>query len=462
MNVVTRGIRNAFRNQIRTFSIVIILGLSMGLALAMLVARQAVQDKIETVKSSIGNTISISPAGVQGFQGGGEPLTTAQLAKVTSVANVTSLTETLSDRLTTTDTNLVSAIEAGSLGNRAGRNSGVDFQGPPPDATTRTVVGQTGGTSTTQVTRTFTPPLVVTGISNTSSASVYGGSTVTFTSGQALDASKDEDKAVVGKALAEKNNLKVGSTFTAYGKTVTVVGIYDTGNTFSNAGMIMSLPALQRLSAQPGSVTSATATINSIDNVDSATAAIKTALGTTADIVNNQATAKEAIAPLENVKTISLYSLIGAVIAGAVIILLTMVMIVRERRREIGVLKAIGASNVSTMLQFVSEAITLTTLALVVGLVIGVAAASPITKVLVNNSTSSTTQTVQGPGRGGQRGFRNLGNTSLNSIKNVKANVGLDILGYGIGAAMIIAIVGSALPALLISKVRPAEVMRAE
>jgi len=40
----------------------------------MLVAQKAVDNKIKTVKSSIGNTISVSAAGVQGFQGGGDPL----------------------------------------------------------------------------------------------------------------------------------------------------------------------------------------------------------------------------------------------------------------------------------------------------------------------------------------------------------------------------------------------------
>ena len=36
MNVITRGIKNAFRNVIRTVSLVVILGISVGLALAML------------------------------------------------------------------------------------------------------------------------------------------------------------------------------------------------------------------------------------------------------------------------------------------------------------------------------------------------------------------------------------------------------------------------------------------
>lgn len=461
MNVATRGVRNAFRNPIRTLSIVIILGLSIGLALSMFIARQSVDNKIQSVKSSIGNTVSITPAGSQGFQGGGEPLTTAQLAKVSAVPNVTNVHESLSDRLTSTDTNLTSAIEPGSLGNRSGRNSGVGFSVPPPENNnSQRSASESGGT---QITRTFTPPIIATASNDMSSATTYGGSTVNFISGKALDATKDANDAVIGKSLASKNNLSVGSTFTAYGSTVTVAGIYDSGTTFSNAGLVFSLPTLQRLSGQPNAVTSATVTINSIDNVDGAVSAIKTVMGNSADVVSNQETSKQALEPLQSVKSISTFSLVAALVAGSVIILLTMVMIVRERRREIGVMKAIGATNSKIVLQFIAEAITLTTLGLFVGLVIGIVSSGPLTKVLVNNSTSSTASQQGGSGAGrGPGGFRGLGNTGLRDIRTVKANIGPEVFVYGFSAALIIAIVGSALPALLISKVRPAEIMRAE
>ncbi len=470
MNTVSRGVRNAFRNSVRTFSVVVILGLSIGLALAMLIARQAVGDKISSVKSSIGNTITVAPAGSQGFQGGGEPLTTTQLSKVSTLPNITKVTETLSDRLTTDNTNLVSAIEPGSLGRRGAANSGVDFT-PPAGGFGRS---QSDG-DTQQITRTFTPPVIITGTNDTTSSSAYGGNSVKFTSGTAIDASKDEDKAMLGKALAAKNNVSVGSTFTAYGKTITVVGIYATGNTFSDAGLIMSLLALQRLSGQAGSVTAATIMVNSIDNLDSTVSAIKKTLGSAADVTSSQDSAKQTVEQLESVRTVSVFSLVGAVAAGAVIILLTMIMIVRERRREIGILKAIGASNSKVMLQFISEAVTLTVLGLIAGLIIGSVAANPITKILVNNGTSSS-QTVQLPGQqpgaggfgqrprtaGGGSGLRSFGNNTLASARNIQAAVGWGILGYGIGTALMIAIIGSALPALLISKIRPAEVMRVE
>jgi putative ABC transport system permease protein len=47
-------------------------------------------------------------------------------------------------------------------------------------------------------------------------------------------------------------------------------------------------------------------------------------------------------------------------------------------------------------------------------------------------------------------------------ISGLHAAVGPSILLYGVLAAVGIALVGSALPAYLIAKVRPAEVMRSE
>ncbi len=462
MNALTRGVRNAFRNTIRTFSIVAILGLSVGLALTMLIARQTVQDKITSVKSSIGNTITISPAGIRGFEGGGEALTADLLTSVSETAHVTSVTQTLSDRLTADNSDLESSIEAGSLGNRSANSSGVQFVAPPDDSIRSSIGSGSSSTGSTQITRTFTPPVTVTGTNDLSRASMYGGDSVTYTSGAALDPTKDTNEAVVGKALAEKNNLAVGSTFTMYDTKITVIGIYDTGNAFSNNGVIMPLAAVQRLTSQSGAVTSATATVDSIDNVEAATAAIKTALGDKADVTNDQASAETAVEPLESVKSISTYSLIGALVAGSVIILLTMLMIVRERRREIGVMKAIGSSNTKTMLQFVSEAVTLTLLGMVVGVIIGAVGANPVTKALVKNSDSSTTQQVGIRAGGPGRTFQRIGGASFTNIRNVTASVGPEILAEAVGAAFIIAILGSALPAFLISKVRPADVMRQE
>ncbi|TAH31934.1 FtsX-like permease family protein [Candidatus Saccharibacteria bacterium] len=457
MNGMKRGVKNAFRNKIRTVSIILILGLSMGLALSMMIANQAVTQKIETVKSSVGNTVSISPAGARGFEGGGEPLTTESVAKVSSLDHVTSVTIALSDRVTSDNSDLESAVDAGSLGRRNKNNSGQGFQFTPPQGA---MGGNSGSSDQGQVTRTFTPPVTVVGTNEPSKLATSEGSsstTLELTSGELFDGSTAENVALVGKQLAEKNELSVGSTFTLYGQSIKVVGIFDTGTTFSNNQVIMPVETLQTLSSQANQYTSVTLTVDSIENVASVTSAAKSALGDAADVTNGSEQAESTIAPLKNIQTISTYSLIAAVGAGAVIIFLTMIMIVRERRREIGVLKAIGASNVKVALQFMAEAVTFTLLATVIGFVIAAFAAQPLTSVLATSSTSSTT----GGGMGGPGGMRG-GFQALNSVRDLTAQLDWSIILYGLGAAILIAVIGSLLASIFIAKVRPAEVMRAE
>lgn len=446
MSVVSRGVRNAFRNQIRTVSIVLILSLSIGLALSMLVAHKAVEQKISSVKGSVGNTINISPAGARGFEGGGNPLTQAQLDKVKALPHVAKTTESLNDRLTASDSNLQSSIDLGVLGQRFAQRSAAGDQG--------------GGNFNPA---NFTPPITVIGTNDpTNLADTQGGGSFSLKSGAVFDGNSSDDVALVGSALASKNNLSVGSTFTAYGATIKAVGIFDSGNQFSNGLLVMPLAAVQTLSSQAGNLTSATVTVETVDNLSATTSSIKSVLGSAADVTNAQDQANNTVAPLENIKSISLYSLIGAVIAGAVIILLTMVMIVRERRREIGVLKAIGASNLKVVGQFMSEALTFTALAAIFGIALGIVAANPITTALVKNSTTTPTAAVTGARGGGRLGFRLGGGDVRQSITNIHASVGWDIILYGLGAALVIALTGSAVASWFIAKVRPAEVMRSE
>jgi len=459
MGVFIRGVKNAFRNGVRTLAIIVILAVSISMALVMFMALKTVNGKIESVKSSVGNTITVSPAGIRGFEGGGTLLTQANADTIKSLENVKSVTATLTDRLrnenstatnfpgqdssSNSTTNLNSSIEPGSFGNRQ-----------------RSFESQSGSSSTssTNSTQTFSMPISVTGTSDISNTAL-SISQFDVTAGEKIDPASADNIAMVGKDLATKNSLSVNSTFTAYGQTIKVAGVYDTGNTFTNGSIVMPIKTLQNLSGQTDQINSLIVETSSIDTISSVQQAIKDKLGTSVDVVSSEDRLNQATESLQNIKTISLYSLIGSLIAGAVIIFLVMVMIVRERRREIGVLKAIGASNINVVGQFISEALTLTFLSSILGIILGIVLSNPILKVLVSNSQSS----ASGPGEGGagrmmRMGIQGMGNT----LNNLHAVVGINIILYGLLAALIIAIIGSAVPAYLISKIRPAEVMRAE
>src|SRR5581483_11022370 len=197
-------------------------------------------------------------------------------------------------------------------------------------------------------------------------------------SGKNIVATGTSDTALISQSMANKNNLKVGSSFTAYNQTLTVAGIFTSSDESAANTVVLPLATEQALSGQSGDITSATVDVDSLDNLSAATNAVKDALGSSADVTSSQDQANQTVAPLNNVKNIALYSLIGSVVAGSVIILMTMIMIVRERKREIGVIKAIGGSNLRIMFQFMTEALTLTILGTVIGLFIGFVAANPV------------------------------------------------------------------------------------
>jgi putative ABC transport system permease protein len=433
---------------VRSLSVILILSISIGMALVMFMSMRAVQNRIDSVKSSIGNTVSVSPAGVRGFEGGGELLTSENADMIKNIPNVTKVVEIVSERLTNgTDTNLVSAVEAGSFGNRQRERQSVGN-----DTNQRSPQGN------------FTPPIMVTGTNDFTSLSNLNASKFEITSGEKFDVNTQDLVSLIGKSLAEKNNLSTGSVFQAYGKDIKVVGIFDGGNTFSNANLIMPVKTLQTLSGQSGQYNSLTVQVNSIDSLPRVVDQIKDKLGSKVDVVSSQDSSSEAITPLQNIKNISLYSLIGSIIAGTIILFLTMVMIVRERRREIGVLKAIGSSNVGITFQFAIESLVLTSLSSVIGIIVGTFLSNPILKVLVSNNSTNSQITNQGPEGAGRMMRLGVGvaGGAQSAISNLSANVGWEIILYGILAAMIIAVIGSMIPSFAISKISPAEVMRAE
>ena len=451
MNVISRGIKNALRSPLRSGAIVLMLAISIGLILSMLVARGSVNSKIDEVKSTAGTSITITPAGVNGFAGGGDALTSTQLATITSTAHITGTSASLNDQLSSTDTSLTASLELGNFGARQMR-----FEGSSTPSS-----ANSSPSDTTITRRAPTPRTTVTGTTNPNSVST-NGSDLTLTSGETIDGTSSELVALVGSDLATKNSLVVGSTFTAYTKTITVKGIFSTGNKFQDSGIIMPLATVQTLTDQSGSVNSIVAKVDSSDNVSSTVTTLKTALGDKADITSQAEQAAASVTSLESIASLALGGVIGATIAGAVIVLLAMIMVVRERRREIGVIKAIGGTNRKVVGQFVTEALTLTVIGSIIGLALGVAVSGPMTTSLVSSSTSSTTSTSGRPAGGPGEMMRGGFNQISKNLTSVTSTLTPTIFASAIGITLLIAVVGAAVPAWFISKISPAEVLRTE
>ena len=167
-------------------------------------------------------------------------------------------------------------------------------------------------------------------------------------------------------------------------------------------------------------------------------------------------------------QNISLIAFIASLVTAGLIVLLIMIMVVRERRREIGVLKAIGASNRTIGVQFVIEAMVLVVLGTVVGAAVAAFSSNPIVSALVAGNTGST---ARRPGRSAAAaalaaaGFARTRGAFAGAsqlIGTISTSVGWQTLVLGAVGILAIAAIGALIPALLTAKVRPIEVLRGE
>jgi len=482
VSVLARSVGNAFRNKVRTAAVVAVLAVAIGLALAMLVANQAVTGKVAELNASVGTVLTVNPAGGQGFEGGGEPLTSAQAATAAAVPNVSSVVGTKALRLrnaadmaaeaasgrtgqggpggqsaTSVTTSLTAAVDAGTLGNRNQASTG---------ASGSSTSGTTG--STAQAAPAFSLPITATGIGAEMDST---GKALQLTQGTGLgNYTAASTGALLGTTLATKNGLSVGSTFTIGDKAFTVQGLFDAGTAFGNNALYVTLPTAQTLAALPDELSTMIVTVNSMENVDAAKTALQTALGSDkADVTQGQRNLETAVSSLDSVKNISFIAFVAALGTAGLIILLIMVMLVRERRREIGVLKAIGAPNRTIGLQFVLEALVLVAMGSVVGAAVASLASGGIASALISSS-SSTSAAATGQ-RGGAGGFPGggfpggaggpLGGASQ-LLTSVTASASPGVIAAGIAAVFGVAIIGALVPALLTARIRPIEVLRGE
>jgi len=452
MNVLTRGVKNTLRSPLRSGAIVLMFAISIALILSMLVARSSVLSKIDEVKATAGTSVTIRPAGVMGNMGGGNPLTAEQLSTIKSTTHISATTMTLSDQLSSDDTDLTSSLEFGSFGQRQRESSSSSES--------------TGGMTM----QAPTPGVTVTGTTDVNSVST-DGSDLNITSGSTIDAAGSENVALVGSTLAEKNSLEVGDTFTAYNQTITVKGIYTTDNRFQDSGIIMPLATVQTLTDQANVVSTVVATVDSSDNVAATVESLKSSLGDDADITSEVQRAEESVSSLEGIASLALAGVIAAAIAGAAIVLLAMVMVVRERRREIGVMKAIGGTDGKVVGQFITEGLTLTVFGAVIGMALGILVSGPMTTSLVSSQSSSSSQQTRGGAtassssarpQGGPGGFEGGFRQLQTNATQVTASLTPDIIALALGVTVFISLIGTAIPAWFTARVRPAEVLRTE
>ncbi len=425
MGLVRRSIRNLIRSPLRTGAIVAILAVSAGLALIMLTVHGASENQLNSIGEEIGTEIQVRPAGSFGMMGGGEPLDEGDIDKLDDIPHVVSVQRSTQTQYA--GDSLESAIEPGTLGRRTSRFGGGDFALPV-------------------ITLGFDPAIEDPALMGDAHMEIEAGRY--FTSDEI-----DADVAVVGQDLAEKNGLDVGSEVDIEGVSVEIIGIFDSGQVFGDSLLVMPIGTVQRVFDLEG-VTSVTVVADDVASVSGVADAIRQTLGQdTVDIVTGEDVYERINESVVNASQTSQIGMIAAFIVAAAVILFSVVLMVRQRVKEIGILKAIGASNWGIGLQFSVEALAMSLVAAIIGALITFPLAQRVADLLVTDSTSTA-----GPMRGG--GF--FGGGVVTDVAGVDVAVSPEVLLYALGVAVALAIAASIFPAWYIARVRPAEVLRNE
>ncbi|MGD0318319.1 MAG: FtsX-like permease family protein [Nitrososphaerales archaeon] len=297
------------------------------------------------------------------------------------------------------------------------------------------------------------PALTTSGYVDGDSVFLYGidpgtysqaASNLTLTSGSDLSST---GQIMLNSVTAANLGVKVGSQVTVGanstgGAKYTVVGIYSSGSTFGplDRSGYMELSDAQNISGREGLVTEIYVKATDSTLVNQIASDIDTISGVTANVASGIA---GSATTLTNTMT-TFFIVIGlvALLAGAFGVINTMMMSIGERTREIGTLRAIGATKRQVLKMFLSEAFLIGLIGATVGVFIG---------VVVSFALPSLT------GAAASSGARGLGGFIPGKLLPTLTSFNL-VLSFALGS--LVGIAAGVYPALRASRMDPVEALR--
>lgn len=327
----------------------------------------------------------------------------------------------------------------------------------------------------------------VTGVSSSSAYSTFSAGTAKITSGAALTtADEGTNQVLIESSLASANDLKVGSTFKIKDSDdqdveVTVKGIYETSESGDSMGMRFNfmnpantifasytLANTLKGSESSDTIDSAVYDLDDPKDMESFVASAEKLIDTeTFSLQTNDQMYQQMLAPLNNVSSFAKNIILLVAAAGVIILTLIVMLTIRERRYEIGVLLSLGESRLKVVLQFFTEILVCMVFALGIASVSGNLVGNAVGNQLLNQQTESTTdnqanaqngqqggpgngQAPQGgPGGGGGRGMGMASAfTQTEEVKDLQVAVQpqeiLTLAGIGLGISMFSILLSSA------------------
>jgi len=185
-----------------------------------------------------------------------------------------------------------------------------------------------------------------------------------------------EPVVVIGALAAEMLNKKIGEHVEIEGKSFLVSGIFESNAVVENGAVIMTLAQAQQVTDKPGKVNVLNLKVDSSTNeadLRNIKQQVKHTLPGYIAITSGELVSKNAVVRIS--KAMSSATILISSLVGALVVFNTMLMSINERTREIGILLALGWQRITIMKLIFSEAVMLTMLGGMMGILGGVAIA---------------------------------------------------------------------------------------
>lgn len=343
MSMVTLGLRNLMRSKPRLLLTVGLIGVPFFLLLAMQSIGQAVQKQTDVLTREVNTVVQLRARGSMGhvnMTNQDRILPQDVIEKVLAIEHVVQVEPYLLAMAPITPPNFVMHV------------------GLAPDAVKRLESHGEAGNPRIIAGRDFTP------------------------------ADAGQDVGIIGQAYAKWAGIKaedIGKATLTVDLTRThpviyamdrpkrelrIIGMYASGYVFGDQQLFMPFDTFRSIYGIDSGISWLFVRVDAAGNVALVTERLKEAVGEVADILAPESAAMFTSTTSRNVIQLARVGGLLAVILMVVVVFFVLLMQVRERSSEIGTLKAIGASNAGVTQQFLAEAIGLTLLGGLFGLVL--------------------------------------------------------------------------------------------
>lgn len=308
-----------------------------------------------------------------------------------------------------------------------------------------------------------------------------------ITSGSFFTNDEVEPVMVISEELANENNLAVGDTVTFYTTdstntfTLTIVGIYSTTEDTSSDNF-MGMSAMN-VGNQIYTNLSTMNTYFSTDNnknqlspkfylktasdYDAFVAEVKEkGLSEYYTATSNLDTLMEQLEPISNVSNFSMIFLVIILIVGGVVIAIINSIQIRERKYEVGVMRAIGMSKGKVIMQFLSEICIVAILSLLIGSTSGTLLSQPVTNQLLQSEISKQQESVDDRNTNFGRTNMDRGSFSIGNNPKITYIDSLDVqVSFGtvmgiFGINLVLIMIGGLICAIFINQYEPNKILQ--